>query len=105
VVTPANSGRIPQSCCQPFHRREAPREGMPSLKEMTRMVLANCYDHPKEREAHFQNSQDRLKIHFLHSSNAPNCINEKEIIIIIWPNHGDSDHVLIVTIDTDLGDG
>jgi hypothetical protein len=29
----------------------------------------------------------------------------KEFVIIIWPNRDDSDHILIVTIDVDVGDG
>jgi hypothetical protein len=38
--------------------------GMPSLKEITRMILVNRQYHPKEIESRFQNDWDRLTIRF-----------------------------------------
>jgi hypothetical protein len=32
-------------------------------------------------------------------------LTRQEIIINIWPNRDDSDHVLIITIDVGVGDG
>jgi hypothetical protein len=46
------------------YRREAPISGMPSLKEIVRMVLANFYYRLEEREAHFQHNWDQLGIGF-----------------------------------------
>jgi hypothetical protein len=63
-ATSANSTRIPQSCYQPPNRTEVPTEGVPSLKEITRMVLARFEYLGQEREVHLHNRCNRLNIHF-----------------------------------------
>jgi hypothetical protein len=69
------------------------------------MAFANFEYCHKEMEVRFQNNWDQPSVLFRwHSPNAHNSINETGIAINICPNRDDSDHVLIVTIDADLGD-